>query len=401
MSSLFSLVPFSFSLVIIFALCACARRDDPPPDAAPVEPFAWRLPPGLPTPQVPQDNPMSTPKIELGRRLFYDTRLSGNQTFSCASCHQQARAFTDGRAQAVGSTGGLHARSTMSLTNVAYNASLGWADPSLRSLEAQMVVPMFNEHPIELGLKGHEGETVARFTRQDDERRFRAAFPGDPTPVSLANIVKAIAAFERTLISGDSPFDRYLYRDDKSAMSPAAMRGMNLFFSERLRCAECHASFNLSGPVTYDRAGKVELLFHNTGLYNVDGKGAYPASDRGLFDVTKSATDMGRFRAPTLRNVAVTAPFMHDGSVRTLAAAVGHYASGGKPSPLRSDRVRGFTLSDAQKADLVAFLESLTDQGFLTNPAFRPPDDAPSAPAKSVSRRLNGHGPAGPDIALR
>lgn len=262
----------------------------------------------------------------------------------------------------------------MSLANVAYNASLGWADPSLRSLEQQMAVPMFNEHPIELGLKGRESEIVARFAQNaDDAAEFRTAFPGDNPTVTLANIVKAIAAFERTLMSAESPFDRYLYRDDRSVMSAEALSGMELFFSNRLRCAECHATFNLSGPVNYRGAQKVELVFHNTGLYNVDGKGSYPASDRGLFDLTAKPPDMGRFRAPTLRNVAVTAPYMHDGSVPTLEAVVAHYASGGRKSALRSDRVRGFRLSDAEGHDLVAFLESLTDQSFLTNPAFSDP----------------------------
>jgi cytochrome c peroxidase len=324
---------------------------------------------------------MSTAKVELGRRLFYDTRLSGNGTFSCASCHQQAYAFTDARAQAIGSTGALHARSTMSLANVAYNASFGWADPALRSLEAQMAVPMFNEHPIELGLKGREAEVVARFTSSDDVARFRAAFPDEQPPVTLGTIVKTIAAFERTLVSGDSPLDRYLYRDDRQALSPSSLRGMKLFFSGRLRCAECHGTFNLSGPVTFEGDKKVELLFHNTGLYDVDGRGSYPETDRGVFDVTHKTTDMGRFRAPTLRNVAVTAPYMHDGSVPTLAGAVMHYASGGKKSRYRSDRVRGFRISDVDRADLVAFLESLTDRTFLTNPAFSNP-----APRASASR---------------
>jgi len=317
---------------------------------------------------------MTVAKIDLGRRLFYDTRLSGNETFACASCHQQARAFTDGRAQAIGSTGATHARSAMTLTNVAYNASLGWADSSLRTLEEQMAVPMFNEHPIELGLKGREAEVVARFASNTrDAARFRAAFPDEERGVTLPNIVKAIAAFERTLISGDSPLDRYLYRDDKSAMSPSALAGMKLFFSNRLRCAECHGTFNLSGPVNFESVEKVELVFHNTGLYDVDGNGAYPASDRGLLDLTHRDADMGRFRAPTLRNIGVTAPYMHDGSVPTLEAAVDHYASGGRRSPFRSDRVRGFRMTSREKSDLVAFLESLTDRGFLTNPAFADP----------------------------
>jgi cytochrome c peroxidase len=271
----------------------------------------------------------------------------------------------------MGSTGALHARSTMTLANVTFNASFGWADPTLRTLEAQMAVPMFNEHPIELGLKGRETEVVSRFATVDDRARFDAAFPGEP--VSLATIVKAIAAFERTIVSGDSPLDRYLYRDDKSAMTPAALRGMKLFFSKRLQCAECHGSFNLSGPVDFVGAEKVLLLFHNTGLYDVDGHGSYPVTDHGLLDSTRQPSDMGRFRAPTLRNIAVTAPYMHDGSIPTLEAAIDHYVSGGFKSRYRSERVRGFRITAGEKADLLAFLESLTDRSFLTNPAFAAP----------------------------
>jgi cytochrome c peroxidase len=156
-------------------------------------------------------------------------------------------------------------------------------------------------------------------------------------------------------------------------MSAAALRGKDLFFSQRLRCSECHASFNLSGPVTFERATPTPPLFHNTGLYDTDGHGAYPRSDRGVIEVTHRPADMGRFRAPTLRNVAVTAPYMHDGSIPTLRAAVAHYASGGVASPLKSDRIKGFRLTAAQVDDLIAFLESLTDRAFLTNPAFSAP----------------------------
>jgi cytochrome c peroxidase len=317
---------------------------------------------------------MSDAKVDLGRRLFYDTRLSGTGAFACATCHQQRRAFTDGLARAMGSMGEEHPRSTMSLTNVAYNASFGWADPSRRTLESQMEVPMFNRHPVELGISGREREIVARFAADPDYvRRFADVFPAADPPIALATIVKAIAAFERTLVSADSPFDRYLYHDDRDALSPAARRGMDLFFSARLRCAECHSSFNLSGPVTFSGAKQVAASFHHTGLYDVDGRGGYPAHDRGLMVQTKKPADMGRFRAPTLRNVAVTAPYMHDGSVPTLERAVAHYAAGGRQSPLRSDRVRGFRLSDSESRDLVAFLESLTDEGFLKNPAFADP----------------------------
>jgi cytochrome c peroxidase len=169
---------------------------------------------------------------------------------------------------------------------------------------------------------------------------------------------------------------------------------MKLFFSTRLRCGECHGSFNLSGPVTFESAVKVEVLFHNTALYDVDGRGSYPDSDRGLFDKTRRREDMGRFRAPTLRNVTVTAPYMHDGSIASLEAAVTHYATGGKPSPFRSDRVRGFAIDAGEKADVVAFLESLTDQGFLTNPSFAMPPDMAARQTKSIAPRLKEHGQA-------
>ncbi|HEX6975592.1 MAG TPA: MbnH family di-heme enzyme, partial [Vicinamibacterales bacterium] len=328
---------------------------------------------GLPVPRVPADNPMSEAKVSLGRSLFYDTRLSGNQTYSCASCHVQAHAFTDGRAAAIGSTGQAHARSTMSLANVAYNASYGWADGATRTLEAQMAVPMFNEHPIELGLKGREAEIEARFRTSTDAARFREAFSGDAEPVRLGNIVKAIASFERTIVSAGSPLDRYLYRDDRSAMSPAALRGMTLYFSERLACGFCHGGFNLSGPTDHDGSEPVTPTFHNTALYHIDGRGAYPAPDRGLFDLTGKPSDMGSFRAPTLRNVAVTAPYMHDGSVPTLEAAIAHYATRGVASPLRSPRLKGFTLTPAETSDLLAFLLALTDEHFLVDPAYGRP----------------------------
>jgi cytochrome c peroxidase len=317
---------------------------------------------------------MSDVKVRLGRRLFYDTRLSGNGTFSCASCHRQALAFTDGRKRAVGSTGQEHARSAMSLANVAFNASYGWADGRARTLEAQMAVPMLNEHPIEMGMKGNEAAIVARVAADPiDAALFRDTFPGETVPVTLDNIIKAIAAFERTLISAESAVDRYLYRDERSALSPAAQRGMALFFSDRLACARCHSGFNLSGPTVHEGSAAAAPTFHNTGLYNLDGRGAYPASDRGLFDVTHRPADMGRFRAPTLRNIAVTAPYMHDGSIATLESAIRHYGSGGLKSPVKSPRLKGFQIGAADVADLVAFLNSLTDAAFLSNAAFAAP----------------------------
>jgi cytochrome c peroxidase len=262
----------------------------------------------------------------------------------------------------------------MSLTNVAFNASYGWADPRARTLEAQMLVPMLNEHPIEMGLKGNEAAIVGRIAGDEDiAALFKEAFGAAPGAITLDLVVKAIASFERTFISADSPLDRYLYRDDRAALTAEAQRGMALFFSDRLACAQCHSGFNLSGPTIHKGSEPVAPSFHNTGLYSVDGHGAYPAIDRGLLDVTHAASDMGKFRAPTLRNIAVTAPYMHDGSMSTLEAAVVHYASGGIDSPYKSPRLKGFEATPRDVSDLVAFLQTLTDEQFLKNPALGPP----------------------------
>ena len=372
--------------LVVLGGTACTSTPAPPSSSARTPPgatgpYVWRLPPGIPEPLVPADNPMSEAKVDLGRRLFYDTRLSQNQTYACASCHQQRHGFTDGRSKAVGSTGGVHPRSAMSLANVAFNASFGWADPTLRTLEQQMRVPLLNQHPIEMGVAGHEEEIISRFNTPTDRARFAAAFPAAPAP-ALATVVKAIASFERTIVSGEAPFDRYLYRDDRAALPDAAAKGMELFFSQRLRCSECHSGFNLSGAVDF-AAAKVHPKpeFHNTGLYDVDGTGSYPGNDRGVLDVTGQAKDMGHFRAPTLRNIAVTAPYMHDGSIATLAGVLDHYASGGHPSAFRSRAVRGFKLTAVERAALLAFLDSLTDETFLQNPALAAPQHEAAAAA--------------------
>jgi cytochrome c peroxidase len=344
------------------------------------EPLRGRLPPGFPPPVVPADNPLTAEKVALGRRLFYDRRLSGDGHFACASCHRQELAFTDGRPRAVGATGATLARSAMSLANAAYPATLAWDEPELTRLEDQALVPMLATDPIELGIAGREAEVLARL-RADARYRelFAAAFPGDPDPFTLGHVTRALASFERTLLSGDSPYDRLLYRDDREALSPAARRGMALFFSAELACAECHAGFNLSGPVHFARAGggaafEPPPAFFNTALYDLGG-GAYPLDNPGLVRRTGRAEDQGRFRAPTLRNVALTAPYMHDGSIATLGEVIDHYAAGGRAAgnPGKDSRLEGFAISAAGKTDLIAFLEALTDRAFVTDPRLADP----------------------------
>ena len=348
--------------------------------------YAWGLPPGIPLPRVPEDNPMTVEKVELGRHLFFDERLSLNETQSCASCHRQDLAFSDARAQGLGSTGELHPRSPMSLTNVAYLATLTWANAVLVQLEEQALVPIFGEFPVELGFAGQEAELFARLAAEPKyPAMFAAAFPDDDEPINLASIVRSIAAFQRTLLSFDSAYDRYAYGGDPTALSESALRGRDLFFSERLECFHCHGGFNFSDSLTHDGKPITETMFHNTGLYNIDGAGAYPADGTGLFELTGLASDMGRFRAPTLRNIAVTAPYMHDGSIATLDEVLDHYAAGGRTiaagpnagdgsmSPLKSELVNGFTITVAERADVIAFLQSLTDETFLADPKHSDP----------------------------
>ncbi|MDF2696148.1 MAG: Methylamine utilization protein mauG [Labilithrix sp.] len=354
--------------------------------ATPVE-YPFPLPPGFPKPYVPQDNPLTTEKVELGRHLFYDKRLSGNGTQSCASCHEQARAFTDGRTLAIGSTGQSHPRNSMTLANLAYAASLTWPNPVLTELELQARVPLFGIDPIvELGLRGREDEALGRLRAESRyPPLFAAAFPGQLDPFTMDNVLGAIASFQRTLISGNSPFDRFQYRGEVDALTPQQKRGSELFRSETLECFHCHGGFNFTDAVVYKGIPLGDTRFHNTGLYNIGGSGDFPANNRGLIEFTGVPSDMGRFKAPTLRNVEKTAPYMHDGSIATLEEVVEHYATGGRTieggphagvgssNPFKSSFIVSFTISDEDKAALIAFLRSLTDDEFLTNPKLADP----------------------------
>ncbi len=372
-------------LVAALALLALTGSRAPAPASAAATGWSWDLPENFPTPRVPASNPMSKAKVELGRRLFYDPRLSGNGRQSCSSCHLQEKAFTDGRARAIGSTGELHPRSAPSLTNVAYNATLAWANPSLVTLEKQMEVPLFGDNPVEMGITDANKAKVIRRLMRDPRYRtmFAAAFPTQAKPIGLTNVVKAISSFQRTMISGDSRYDRYLA--GRARLTARETRGKDLFFGERAECFHCHTSFNFNDQTVYAGKRVIETPFHNTGLFNVGGTGAFPSPNTGLFELTGLQRDMGRFRAPTLRNVAVTAPYMHDGSIATLQAVVRFYADGGRNitsgpdagdgrlNPNKSGLIERITLTPRERSDLVAFLKTLTDRTFLTDPALSDP----------------------------
>jgi cytochrome c peroxidase len=330
--------------------------------------FDWNLPKGFPRPVVPADNPMSAAKVELGRYLFFDQRMSVNGQQSCGSCHLQRLAFTDGRAQAQGTTGQAHPRSSMSLVNVAYASHLTWADPDMTSLEAQALVPMLGDTPIELGLKGRERQFLASL-RSDPvyQKLFPPAFPGEHDVFTLVNVVKAVACFERSIVSMRSPYDRYRWGGNEAAISDAAKRGEILFFSgERAGCFQCHGGWNFSSEVRFEggaggsRGDALRGGFFNTGV------SGYSVPNRGVYEKTGRTEDLGKFRAPSLRNIAVTAPYMHDGSVATLAQVLDHYQAGGRfAHPNKSAILRPFLLSDSERSDLVEFLKALTDEDML------------------------------------
>jgi cytochrome c peroxidase len=376
----------------VFALWAAGvailsgRADTPPA-------YVWNLPRNFPRPRVPATNPMSEAKAELGRYLFYDTRLSGNGTQACANCHEQERAFTDGRARAVGSTGEVHPRGSMSLVNVGYAAALTWGNPTLTRLEDQALVPMFGEHPIELGLQQPGTALLKRLRAQPRyQSLFAQAFGVDADPFSLDHVAQALATFERTIISARSLYDRYHNERDDAAISEAARRGETLFFSQPLSCFRCHGGFTFSGAVDFEGRREGDVEFHNTGLYNLAGALSYPPPNTGIYEFTQKAEDVGKFKAPTLRNIAVTAPYMHDGSAATLEDVLEHYAAGGRTiadgpfrgvgrdNPHKSPVVRGFALSADQRGNLIAFLRSLTDDALLHDPRFANPwKSGPSA----------------------
>jgi cytochrome c peroxidase len=291
-------------------------------------------------------------RVELGAALFTEPALSGNGTQSCVSCHQPTRAYTDGRATAIGSTGEAHTLNTPSVINAGELPALGWARPDLLRLEQQIPIPLFGTHPVEMGGAGHAEEILARLAA--DQRYpalFRAAFPGEAAPLRWERLIEALAAYVRSLRSA-GPYDRYL-AGDVVALSEEARRGARLFVE--VGCSTCH-----SGPLLTNGS------YHNLGLYGFTGVRDVPPGQEGLYRVTGQPADLGRWRVPSLRNVALTAPYFHDGSAATLDDVLDVYEQGGRGdgrwSPLKSAAIVPVALSAQDRADLIAFLRALTDE---------------------------------------
>lgn len=378
------------TLHLILALFALQCSNYAPKIVTEPSTFKWNLPAGFPQPRDFSDNPMTNEKVELGRHLFYDKRLSGNQTQACAGCHLQEKAFSDGLTVGIGSTGQAHPRNSMSLMNLAYQPVLTWANSLQKRLNVQANVPLFGTTPVELGLAGLENTLLSRLSADSKYRSlFALAYPNEVSPVSVAGVRNALEAFQRSLISGNSAYDKYVTGRDKSAMSASAVRGMNLFFGETADCFHCHAGITFSSAEDYYSKIEADIQYLNNGIYNVGGANIFPSGNSGLDLVTGNPADNGKFKAPTLRNIELTAPYMHDGSIDTLDNVVEHYKRGGrnvtgkgvsfdgdgalnsKKNPLVKNFTASFTSQD--KTDLIEFLRSLTDTEFVTNPKYANP----------------------------
>jgi len=334
------------------------------------KPVKIKAPLGLPPVPIPPDNPPTEETIALGRRLYYDPGLSVDGTVSCATCHAPNLGFGDGKALSNGVDGKLGTRSAPTVVNAAYNTLQFW-DGRSASLEKQAEGPMAN--PVEMG---HTLEGVVKFAQSDRAYRelFLKAWGTEQITIDL--VTKSIASFERTVVIGNSPFDRFYYGGDKKALSLAAQRGLKLFLNPKKgNCSVCHVIGKKYALFTDNK-------FHNIGV-GADTSGDF--ADVGLYAQSRNTADMGAFKTPTLRNIAETAPYMHDGSQATLKDVVDHYVGGGTSNPHLDKEIHALDfLTFDERSDLKAFLESLTG----TLPAnVDPPADLSSVKMQTAEKQ--------------
>lgn len=294
---------------------------------------------------VPTDNFLTNDRVALGKQLFYDPILSRDSSIACASCHLQARGFADATPFSTGIDGRQGFRNAPTLSNLAWHPYFFY-DGGVPTLELQVFAPIEAHFEMDELLQN----VLDRLARHPQyPALFRRAYGREPDPFALT---RALAAFERTLVTGASAWDRYTYAGDATAIDAAVLRGWALFNSDSLHCASCHSGFDFT-----------DYRFQNIGL-------PVTTADSGRMRITLAEADRGKYKTPSLRNIALSAPYMHDGSMATLDEVIAHFASGGMHYPNQSPLVQGFTISETEKADLIAFLEALTDLEFVNNPEF-------------------------------
>ncbi len=325
-------------IAVLVLLVACRREtDDVSAESSPL--FALHLPPGFAMPAMPAENPLTEASVQLGKALFFDARLSRTGALSCAGCHFEANAFSDTLAKSIGVNGLPGMRNAPTLANVAYHNSF-FRDGGIPTLERQVIAPVHDDLEMDHDL------TVVSSDLRDVEPYQTLSMQAYGKPLDPYVITRSIANYERTLISGWSRYDRYM-QGDGAALSDAEVRGLQLFNSAGLNCTACHVGFDLS-----------DHDFHNVGQYM-----AY--ADSGRARITLLPEDRGKFKTPTLRNIALTGPYMHDGSMVTLEEVIGHFASGGLPHVNRDPQLQSFALNLQERSDLIAFLSALTDERSL------------------------------------
>lgn len=318
-------------------------------------------------------------QTDLGRYLFYDIRISWNQSKSCGTCHNPNFSFTDGYKRSLGIYADVLQRNTAPLFNLSELKYLTVADSNIKTLIRQIDNPLFNEHPLEMGVRGHENEILERFKR---DKFYKLQFEKLKMSINWQNIKLTITKFVNSLKSYQSPYDQYL--KGTYTMTDQQKRGMNLFYSDSLACSKCHSGINFSEPTFLNKNNKVEY-YYNTGLYNVNEKNEYPQYDTGLSQVTHNQEDMGKFRVPSLRNLTFTAPYYHDGSAESLMEVIRNYERGGRLinngqykgdgfyNRYKHPLIKGFNLTTSDRISLVKFLETLSDTNFIHNTKYQDP----------------------------
>lgn len=353
--------PFLWCVLVCLAavaaiFIACSQKPAPVTQAVAAKPVGTPIPIvaplGLPAVPIPADNPPTAETVSLGRRLYYDTALSVDNTISCASCHDPKFGFGDGKQFSVGVRKQLGNRNSPTVINAAYYTTQFW-DGRAGTLEQQAEGPVAN--PVEMAhtLKGVEQRLMADPTYRAE---FKNAFGADV--ITYEMVGKAIASFERTVVSGNSPFDRYMYGGEKKALSASAKRGLEVFRNpKRGNCAVCHTIEEKFALFTDNK-------FHNLGVgVKLAINGETELTDLGRFKVTNVEADKGAFRTPSIRNIALTAPYMHDGSHKNLKEVLDFYVGGGNSNPHRDKEIRPLDfLTGQEQADLIEFMKSLTGE---------------------------------------
>lgn len=309
--------------------------------------YNYNTPSYFPALNYPIDNKPTRRKFELGKKLFFDKLLSKENAISCGSCHFQNLAFSDSVQFSIGSAGQLGERNSPTLTNIGYNSNFFW-DGGVPTLELQALAPLDNHKEFDLP---YDSLLLRLNNNSNYKQLFKAAFNEDAT---LNNYTKALACYQRAFISGNSKYDDYFYRNNSKAFTASELSGFQLFINPTIGCNSCHSGFN------FTNGG-----FENNGL-SVNYK------DAGRYKVTGYIQDLAKFKVPTLRNVALTAPYMHDGSFATLTQVIDHYDSGGQAHSNKSPKVKPLNLTTQQKTDLVNFLKTLTDDEFIKNQDLKP-----------------------------